>query len=126
MTRFYGEITGQFGEFWRKDAEKRVAEMAESFSRGEIIIEDDGAAKWASNGRYIPEDCAEMLFFSDVDFDFDAVKATERKRDSQTREAIENYKAFHREPTVEEMAEMAVTFKGQKVVDLISGETYQF
>ena len=41
MTRFQMEISGKFGDWWKKNAEKEVSEALEKASN-DAIVEEDG------------------------------------------------------------------------------------
>lgn len=127
MTRFMGEITGVFGDYWVKSARKEVAKMRERFYNGEIIIENDGAVKWVSSGHYLPEECAQMLAYALVEAEdpvFSLV-STERKRKAQDDEFLARYVESRKNAHLshEERYEMECAFgKGTTVVDALSGE----
>ena len=124
MTRFAREFNGELGEFWYKDAHKQVEKMKAQWDNGDIICEEDGAVKWKSNGHYLPEDCAEILAYTFVNF---SRKATEIKRDAQTKEFLDSYRKTHANRVLsdEERYEMICTFgKGATVVDAITGQRF--
>lgn len=87
----------------------------------EAIIEDDGAMKWASNGRYVPSDCAERIIANG--FAEFSKEATEEKRDAQIGEELTAYRRNYRGPSQEEMNEMRAAFgNGTTVIDVITGK----
>lgn len=117
MTRFQMELSGHLGEFWRKNAEKEIAEMQAKADNGEIILDEQGGAMWAKVKRYLPSDCAEKL--SHTTFTF-SLEATEAGRDAQIASFLANY--THR-TTEEERIEMRAAFgTGTTVVNILSGE----
>lgn len=121
-TRFEKELSGMLGEFWKKDAERRIADMEERAYNGEIALDDDAAAYWTSNGRYLPSECVEVL--RHTGFFFDA-EATDRARDEQVSAELASYRQTRREPSFEEMMEMRAAFgAGTTVVDVLTGQTY--
>ena len=118
MTRFAREWNGELGAFWQKNAHEEAARLLAQ--RDNIEVEEDGAAKWKSNGSYLPADVVEKLIFAGADF-FSA-EATAAKREAQTTEFLQNYRRSHR-TTAEERTEMEVAFgKGTTVVNIITGE----
>ena len=118
MTRFAREWNGKLGAFWQKNAHGDAARLLAQ--RDNIEVEEDGAAKWKSNGSYLPADVVEKLTFAGADF-FSA-EATAAKREAQTAEFLGNYRQNHR-TTAEERAEMEAAFgKGTTVVNIITGE----
>ena len=118
MTRFAREWNGKLGAFWQKNAHEEAARLLAQ--RDNIEVEEDGAAKWKSNGSYLPADVVEKLTFAGADF-FSA-EATAAKREAQTAEFLGNYRQNHR-TTAEERAEMEAAFgKGTTVVNIITGE----
>lgn len=118
MTRFAREWNGELGAFWQKNAHEEAARLLAQ--RGNIEVEEDGAAKWKSNGSYLPADVVEKLIFAGAEFFSE--EATAAKREAQTAEFLENYRR-NRRTTAEERAEMEAAFgKGTTVVNIITGE----
>ena len=123
MTRFEMEWRGDLGEFWKKHAHEEAERLIAQ--RDEMIVEDDGAVKWASSGNYLPADCVEKLLFGGADW-FDA-DATARKRDAQNEAFLESYRKAQtgRKRSAEEIAEMRAAFgEGAVVVDVLTGERF--
>lgn len=121
MTRFMRELNGDFGEFWKKNAEQDIAKMQKRADAGEIEVDENGAAFWVSSNNYLPEDCAEMLSYTDFIFD---IQATAEARDKQTNEFVEEYRKNYKGPSEEEKAEMRAAFgEGAEIVDVITGKT---
>lgn len=120
MTRFMRELNGDFGEFWKKNAEQDIAKMQKRADAGEIEVDGNGAAFWVSSNNYLPEDCAEMLSYTDFIFD---IQATAEARDKQTNEFLEEYRNNYKGPSEEEKAEMRAAFgEGAEIVDVITGK----
>ena len=118
MTRFAREWNGELGAFWQTNAHEEAARLLAQ--RANIDGEEDGAAKWKSNGSYLPADVVEKLIFAGADFFSE--EATAAKREAQTAEFLENYRRNHR-TTAEERTEMEAAFgKGTTVVNIITGE----
>lgn len=118
MTRFAREWNGELGAFWQKNAHEEAARLLAQ--KDNIEVEADGAAKWKSNGNYLPADVVEKLTFAGADF-FSA-EATAAKRDAQTAEFLNSYRQNHK-VTAEERMEMEAAFgKGTTVVNIITGE----
>ena len=118
MTRFVREWNGELGAFWQKNAHEEAARLLAQ--RDNIEVEEDGAAKWKSNGNYLPADVVEKLIFAGADFF--STEATAAKREAQTAEFLGNYRRNHR-TTAEERMEMEAAFgKGTTVVNIITGE----
>ena len=117
MTRFYKEINGLLGEYWKKSAEKEVAE-AVKMADANATVTKDGAISWKTNGRYLMDDLCEKLEYAGYNF---SRKATAEKRKEQVARDLEVYKADVRW-TEENIAEMRSTFgEGTTVVDLFTG-----
>lgn len=114
MTRFEQEISGRLGAFWKSSAEREVEHLMEQADK--IIVEADGAARWAKSGNYLPKDVAEKLAHGGFGF---SKEATEAKRKAQVDAFLSNY----REPEMtEELAyEMRAAFGDQPVYDIITG-----
>ena len=123
MTRFEMEITGKCGEFWKKEAMKKLDSIREDYAKGEIIYEDDNAVKWATNGSYLPAECVEHMVFAGLPVN---VEATAKKRKAQISRDIKAYiKAMENSPADdEERYEMEAAFgKGTTVVNVLTGRT---
>lgn len=118
MTRFARERNGELGAFWQKNAHEEAARLLAQ--RDNIEIEEDGAAKWKSNGSYLPADVVEKLTFAGADF-FSA-EATAAKREAQTAEFLGSYRRNHRTTTEERMEMEAAFGKGTTVVNILTGE----
>ena len=54
-------LSGSYGEFWRKVSSRQVAIAEEKASNGEIVVDANGAAKWAISGNYLPDEYVELL-----------------------------------------------------------------
>ena len=122
MTRFELEIIGKLGNYWKRNAEKEIAWVQERVVNGEVLIDDNCAAYWKSNGQYLPSDCVEKLTYTGFFFD---AEATNKAREKQTAEFLNQYRARKHTPSAEELCEMRAAFgAGAKVVDVISGEIY--
>ena len=118
MTRFAREWNGELGAFWQKNAHEEAARLLAQ--RDNIEVEEDGAAKWKSNGNYLPADVVEKLIFAGADFFSE--EATAAKREAQTTEFLQNYRRSYR-TTEEERTEMEAAFgKDTTVVNIITGE----
>ena len=118
MTRFAREWNGELGAFWQKNAHEEAARLLAQ--RDNIEVEEDGAAKWKSNGSYLPADVVEKLIFAGADFFSE--EATAAKREAQTTEFLQNYRRSYR-TTEEERTEMEAAFgKDTTVVNIITGE----
>ena len=118
MTRFAREWNGELGAFWQKNAHEEAARLLAQ--RDNIEVEEDGAAKWKSNGSYLPADVVEKLIFAGADFFSE--EATAAKREAQTTEFLQNYRRSYR-TTAEERTEMEAAFgKDTTVVNIITGE----
>ena len=121
MTMFERELRGLRGEFWKKEALRKLDSIREDYENGEIVYEEDGSAKWASNGAYIPEEYVEHMVFAGLPVN---VEATARKRKEQTSREIDAYiKAMENAPVSdEERYEMEAAFgKGTTVVNVFTG-----
>ncbi len=117
MTRFEQEISGALGAFWQRNAQQEVERLMAKTS--DIEVEEDGAAKWKTNGSYLPKEVIEKLAYGGFDF---SPEATTAKREEQTTVFLRDYRRNHR-TTEEEKNEMRAVFgAGQTVIDIITGE----
>lgn len=120
MTRFEQEYSGALGSYWRESAREEIEKLQEKADNGEILVDENGAASWKSNGRALPSDCAEKLSWTTLDF---SIEATAAKRDEETARSLESYRRSYMGPAAEERMEMKAAFgKGTTVVDIITGE----
>lgn len=117
MTRFEKELSGALGTFWKKNAEMEVERFQALADQGEIILDADGAARWKTNQRYLPGDCAEKLSYTSFSFN---LAATVKKREQM------DFLPSRRSrwtPGTEDLAEMTSVFgRGTIVVNIITGE----
>ena len=116
-SRFEQELSGALGAFWKKHAEEEIAKMQKRVDNDEIRTNIGGGAFWLSNGRYLPEDAAEVLAHTDFTF---SMEETNRARKEQDKAFFERY--THK-ATEEERMEMRAAFgAGTTVVNVITGE----
>ena len=123
--RFYREINGELGEFWVKDAKKRLNHIVEEYNKGNLIIDDDGVGTWKCNDNVIPDECAFYAEYMGLPINREA---TAKARDEELDMLIEEYREHQdgHEPTDEELFEMRAAFgTGTTVVDVITGRKYQ-
>jgi hypothetical protein len=122
MTRFEKEIRGEFGAYWKTQAENEVERMKAEVAKGLITIDDDGVAR-NRVGRALMEDQMEILSFTNCKF---SKEATRKARKDEVAKSIASYKKNARTPSFEEMSEMRNAFgAGTKVVDALSGKMIQ-
>ena len=121
MTRFQKEISGEFGEWWKKNAEREVSEALNRVKTN-AIVEEDGAIRWISSGNYIPDDYCEKLEYGGYNFSREATRIKKDEQQSkfaeEYRERMKNYK-----PSEGELYEMRCAFgEGTEIVDIITGQ----
>lgn len=122
MTRFYKEISGLLGEYWKKDAMKRVEQYTLN-AFNECTVENDGAIKWKVNGSYLMDDMCEVLEYAGFLF---SRKATALKREAQVHKEIKEYRKNPPAITSEDVAEMRAAFGARtKVVNVITGQVFR-
>lgn len=121
MSRFQREISGQLGDFWKKNAEDEVIK-AIKLANEDSIVETDGAIKWKKSGNYIPDDFCEKLEYAGYDFDR---QSTSNKRDAQVANFIKNYKEQKFNFSDEEKAELDANHEsGTTIVNVLTGNKY--
>ena len=119
MTRFEREWNGELGEFWKKHAREEAQRLLDQADK--IEVEDDGAAKWKTNGSYLPADVVEKLTFAGATWF--SPEATEAKRETQIAKELEAYRGNHRGLDAEMLAEARAAFgEGTTICDVITGE----
>ena len=120
MSRFQREISGELGEYWRKEAQKELDELKVELANGQITIDDKGVAR-NKVGRVVMSDMLEKLLLISDEINEEATKAA---REREVEESIARYKANYNGPSEEELAEMRAAFgKGTQVVNILTGET---
>lgn len=123
-SRFERELNGELGDYWKKDALSKIADIEKDYETGHLIIED-GAAKWDTNGSYLMQDIMEVLLHSKY-ADLVNIKHHEAMRDVQATEEINAYKERMKNHVYneEEMVEMRNAFDaGTEIVNVFTGET---
>lgn len=63
MTRFQRELSGELGEFWKKEAEKQLDKVRAELAEGKISIDAEGVARNCI-GRVLMDDLLEQLGIS--------------------------------------------------------------
>ena len=124
-TRFMMDYCGLFGSYWFRDARKQVQWMKDQYFNGEILVDEDLAVRWKSNGSYLFQDNVEMLVMGGIPV---SVEATAKKREIQVERVLSEYRERMKNyvPSEEEIAEMRSAFgPGEKVVNVITGKVYQ-
>lgn len=122
MSRFQREISGQLGDFWKKNAEEEVIK-AVKLANEDSIVETDGAIKWKKSGNYVPDDLCEKLEYAGFNF---SRKVTNNKREEQNALFFKNYKESKREIDSEQKVEMNANFeKDDIIIDVISKKKYK-
>lgn len=123
MTRFEREIYGLLGEFWKKDAQKKVDKIKSEFENGKITVDENGVARNCI-GRILMDDLAEVLEYSEC-CEWFSREATANEREKELVKTINEYKESckSKERSEEELFEMRATFgRGTTVVDVLTGE----
>ena len=119
MTRFEKELKGQLGEYWKADAEKRVAKAKAEVEAGRITIDENGVARNCI-GRVLMNDMVEVLSHTGVKF---SVEATHKAREEYVMKEVAEYIERNYKPSEEEKAEMRNAFgPGTTVVNVLTGK----
>ena len=121
--RFDRNLSGDYGEYWQKEARNTIAEAVEKFQSGEIVVDASGILRW-DNGNIIGYDLAHICQLAGIVFDADATRRAER---DETRAFMQEYIKVRANRTFsrEERDEMRNAFgAGARVVDVITGQTF--
>lgn len=118
MTRFQKELSGEFGAYWEKEAQKELERVKADLQAGKITIENGVARNCI--GRVLMSDMLEKLAMVT---DKASVEATTAARDKEVSESLAEYRKSARPATGEERMEMQAAFgKGTTVVNILTGE----
>lgn len=119
MTRFQRELSGELGEFWKKEAEKQLDKVRAELAEGKISIDAEGVARNCI-GRVLMDDLLEQLGIATDKVNAEATRAA---RETENAAFLAEYRARRNAPSAEELAEMRGTFgAGATVVDALTGE----
>lgn len=119
MTRFEREISGSLGAYWKKSAAEEVKKAVAQADTA-ATVDEDGAIRWNSNGRYLMDDFCEKLEYAGYPF---SQEATGKKRTAQNEETLAEYRSRHSETDAETFAEARAAFReGTTVVNILTGE----
>ena len=122
MSRFLKDLNGEFGEYWKKDAEQQIAKVIEEYAAGKITVDENGVARNCI-GRVLMDDLAEVLEAAGCCPAFSRT-ATAEANEIETLKSIEEYRKQKHTPSAEELGEMRAAFgTGTTVVDVLAGET---
>ena len=122
--RFFAELEGTYGEYWQKDAQRRLDKIVADYNNGELLIDEDGVGTWKRSDNVIPDECAFYAEYMGLPINREA---TAKARDEELDMLIEEYREHQdgHEPTDEELFEMRAAFgTGTTVVDVITGRKY--
>ena len=121
---FANQWNGLLGDFWYKNAREEVDRLYNQ--KDEMIIEEDGAVRWKSNGNYLPDDCMEKLKYASYDLSSKISReATKIKREKQNKKFIQEYRKQMENYvyTEEELEEMRNAFgEGAEVINILTGK----
>lgn len=119
MTRFQRELSGELGEFWKKEAEKQLDKVRSELAEGKISIDAEGVARNCI-GRVLMDDLLEQL---GMVTDKVNVEVTRAAREAENAAFLAEYRERRKSPSAEELAEMRATFgAGVTVTDVLTGE----
>ena len=122
MSRFTKELAGEYGPYWKSEAEKTLQKVDEQIQNGEITIDEFGVARNCI-GRVVSEDIAEQIFLLnhweiDLEMTSKMYEIEVAKELEKYRKSMQNYV-----PSAEEISEMQNEFdKGTTVINVITGQ----
>ena len=121
VERFIRELNGDFGPFWKRNAEHEIELTKEEFNNGEITIDDNGIARNCIDNVLMDEKAYMVSLFNNKI----NLKATSDARSTEVRKFIHDYceSNKNRSYSNEELSEIRSAFgAGTTVVDVITGE----
>ena len=114
-------MAGLFGDYWKKDAEKKLDELRKELADGEVTIDENGVAHNCI-GRVVTSEVLVMLTYVTDEVD---VEATNKARDEEEEAFLAEYRKNVRPMDAEMLWEMRAAFgPGATVVDVITGRKY--
>ena len=122
MSRFTKELAGEYGPYWKSEAEKTLQKVDEQIRNSEITIDEFGVARNCI-GRIVPQEIAEqisLLKHWEIDLEM-----TSKMYEIEVAKALEEYRKSMKNyvPSAEEISEMQNEFgKGTTVIDIITGQ----
>lgn len=116
-SRLVMDYKGQFGEYWKKEAYKKLDELKGKLESKEIVIVGN-VVKW-SMGNIVPSDLVQLLVEGNV-LSEENLKATEAAH-SETARNFFKKQDFSKEQKMEINANFE---KGTKVINILSGKVY--
>lgn len=122
MTRFMRDLNGEFGPYWKKQAEKELETTRAALKHGNITI---GVTGIGCNciGRVLSDDVLEKVAMVSDEID---VQATKQARAEEVAADIKAYRENYTPPSREELLEMQAAFgTGTTVVDILTGKEIQ-
>ena len=121
MTRFQKELSGEFGVYWKKEAQKELERVKADLQAGKVTIDENGVARNCV-GRVLMSDMLEKLTYVT---DRVNVEATMAAREDEVSRSLAEYRRNARPVSAEELNEMRAAFgEGQTVVNILTGERY--
>ena len=121
MTRFQKELSGEFGAYWEKEAQKELERVKADLQAGKITIDENGVARNCI-GRVLMSDMLEKLTYVTDEVDAEATKAA---REKEVSRSLAEYRRNARPASQEELDEMRAAFgESQTVVNILTGERY--
>ena len=122
MSRFYREISGELGEFWKKSAQEELNKIKAEYDKGEIYVDSNGVLRNVIHRVAVSEVCEKVAYLG-ISYNHNA---TEKARDEENRKSIAEYREAMKnyEPSEEELYEMRAAFgEGETVVNILTGAT---
>ena len=122
MTRFMRDLNGEFGSYWKEQAEKELETTRAALKHGNITIGINGIRRNCI-GRALSDDVLEKVAMVSDEID---VQATKQARAEEVAANIKAYRENYTPPSREELLEMQTAFgTGTTVVDILTGKEIQ-
>lgn len=119
MTRFQNELSGMLGEFWKKSAERELAEINSMIENGNISIDKKGVAR-NKIGRVVDDELLEKISYINESV---SIVETRKARLNYVQSVTEKYINKNSTISNSEKLEMTSVFgSGSTVIDVISNK----
>lgn len=118
MKRLAREFLGEFGEYWQRDAKKKLEGYKQDYDTGKMFLDERGSMRWKESNNLVPEDILELMYCGLLIND-KIIYNTNRDRENDLLKLRKTIKKKGRPEGLE-----AAFDKGTKVINILTGEEF--